>query len=952
MGELDADRGAPIRRHIDRCVSCQTAVAQLLLGSEGSPSFATRRDWIGQTIEGRYTIVRCVGIGASAVVYQAADQRLERDVALKVMLARHPVEAETLRRRLLAESKAMAGLRHPNIVTVFDVFENEGHTVVVMELVVGETFREWMRDASRTTPQILDALSQAGQGLAHAHREGWIHRDFKPENILVGADGRVLVTDFGLAKLGPTVATIETRDSEPALFPTDSALRTLSVVGTPAYMAPEQWAGRPVDARADLFAFGVTLYEALYGKRPFEATAAEELQWLKLAGGVQFPTQSKVAARLIQLMEHLLQPDPQQRPATMNVALTGLNARKRGRRWLLPAVLGLTTLSVVALSPWGPVPQDECSTATSQALWDAETREAAAALWQDDGGWVLLDAALASYAQRWTDAWASVCEAESDADSSALRRACLKEQLSWVASTVDLLLEERVLPQLAMSAIPATSVCEGPGIVPIRQVPTDPIQVEVHRELRADLFGLWALALDRECGEALERAPSLVARADAIDASWVLAEIQFLIGECSIVLGRLDPAKSALVRAAELANNSGHVGVATEAWMRMATVSVLNDADADAAREYAALAQGALESLGEAPSAQLLRAKLAATRSSIARTERDFEAAERLAIESIRLAQQYGPLQVASFREDLALAYSETGRPKEAVAILRDVEALYRKHGDVDVLALNTVQLNLGGTLFDLGQLDEAERYTRLAIESGLTLEGGEGMASVAPRLNLVQILLTAQKTSEAADELTALEAAFESMEAVRETDRVSAAQFGVQLAWGRSDWAGCVELGRSTVELPSFERASASGVNTTTLLASCLQRVGRPEGALDASRSLLEALEGSALPPAFFVLAEQAAARALLDLDRASEAQALLERAQGRLENAEDTFALLPTLHVDLARSLWAIGKTSEARRLATQAFAELQAQPDEESSETLRSWAGERGIALTAID
>ncbi len=196
------------------------------------------------------------------------------------------------------------------------------------------------------------------------------------------------------------------------------------------------------------------------------------------------------------------------------------------------------------------------------------------------------------------------------------------------------------------------------------------------------------------------------------------------------------------------------------------------------------------------------------------------------------------------------------------------------------------------------------------------------------------------------------MEAAFDTMPNVRESDRILAGQYGVQLAWRRSDWHACAELGRSTAELPGFERATTSGVNTSIVLASCLVRVGRAEGALDVSKSLLEALDASGAPPVFFVLTEQAAARALLKLERAGEARALLEKAQSRLTPASDVLALLPTVHVDLARALWASGDSAGARRLATQAHAELRAHPDDEASGLLRSWATQHDVDLLDSD
>src|SRR5262245_37690244 len=204
------------------------------------------------------------------VVYAAYDPELDRRVALKLLHAGGSVEA---RKRLLREAQAMARLAHPNVIAVHDVGTWGDEVFVAMEFVEGPTLAERVRDEEPGWREVLDLYLQAGEGLAAAHVAGIVHRDFKPQNALVGRDGRVRVLDFGLARgtgaLPPREAE-EGPDSgaAPGLLVTPLT-RSGSRMGTPAYMSPEQFEGLPADELSDQFSFCVALYEALYGERPF-----------------------------------------------------------------------------------------------------------------------------------------------------------------------------------------------------------------------------------------------------------------------------------------------------------------------------------------------------------------------------------------------------------------------------------------------------------------------------------------------------------------------------------------------------------------------------------------------------------------------------------------------------------------------------------------------------------
>ena len=220
---------------------------------------------------GRYVILERLGEGGMGVVYSTYDPELNRRVALK-LVRRVPGRGSTEQARLLREGQALARLSHPNVVAVYDVGVHDDRVFVAMELVEGETLRAWVARASRTWREILGVFVQAGRGLAAAHAAGIIHRDFKPDNVLVGADGRVRVADFGLAheEGAPLVATGVVGGEVSSEGASSMSLTARgSLVGTPRYMSPEQIGRESLDARTDQFAFCASLWEALHGSPPF-----------------------------------------------------------------------------------------------------------------------------------------------------------------------------------------------------------------------------------------------------------------------------------------------------------------------------------------------------------------------------------------------------------------------------------------------------------------------------------------------------------------------------------------------------------------------------------------------------------------------------------------------------------------------------------------------------------
>lgn len=278
----------------------------------------------------RYVIRERIGSGGMGIVYLAHDPQLGRDVALK--LVRH-VRAEAGRavvsQRLLREARAMARVTHPNVVTVYDAGEVDGQVFIAMELVTGPTLAQWLRSETRDWRAVMRVFLDAGEGLRAAHAVGLVHRDFKPQNVLIGADGRVRVTDFGLARpdaLGPSHdndSLTSVRCADPILSATLTG--TGAMVGTPGYMAPEQFAGADTDARTDQFSFCAALYEGFYGVRPFEGDEFSDLAFHVLNGTLRsIPERSEVPAAIGEILVRGLQVERDARYPSLAALLSDL----------------------------------------------------------------------------------------------------------------------------------------------------------------------------------------------------------------------------------------------------------------------------------------------------------------------------------------------------------------------------------------------------------------------------------------------------------------------------------------------------------------------------------------------------------------------------------------------------------------------------------------------------
>jgi hypothetical protein len=349
-GALSPREAAAIERHVARCAACRSLLSLVARSDSRAPlAWAASLSSLGAmprapdaapdalfegTRVGRYVLRDRLGAGAMGVVFTAHDPELEREIAIKLLRGDLADDAPRLplTARMLHEAQAMARLAHPNVVAVHDVGWFGDHIFIAMELVQGETLAQWLAGARRSLADVLAMFIAAGNGLAAAHAAGLVHRDFKPENVLVGRDGRVRVTDFGLADRtaspGAPDATMEPRD------------RPGQLAGTPFYMAPEQLAGEPVDARTDQFGFCVAIYAALTGKHPLRRDGASRDR----------PPRDRLPAWLWRALRRGLAADRAQRYPAMDDLLVRLARGSRRQRRIAVAGLAAAVAACMALA--------------------------------------------------------------------------------------------------------------------------------------------------------------------------------------------------------------------------------------------------------------------------------------------------------------------------------------------------------------------------------------------------------------------------------------------------------------------------------------------------------------------------------------------------------------------------------------------------------------------------
>ena len=680
-GRLPAGELPALEAHLDRCASCRervSALAQLRSRSlvTGSPAEEAAVPPEG-AIE-RYVIVGVLGAGAMGVVYAAYDPQLRRRVAVKLL---RPSASAAGAPDLLREARAMAMLQHPNVIAVHDAGDAGGRLFVAMELVEGMTLRQWLAQP-RSRAETIAALVQAGRGLEAAHAAGLVHRDFKPDNVLVGDDGRVRVTDFGLARLG----------DDP-----DAMARA----GTPAYMAPEQLLGRTVDARSDQFSFCVTLYEALYGRRPFTVDAAgragpadSPIGALRkqIVAGPAWPASPRLPRRLTRAIARGLDADPERRFPSMAALLASLPGERPRRAWLpaLAAAAAIAALVGVGLERRGPA----CERAGEPiaGIWDpprataVQARFASTLLPFAAPAFAAVDEGMRRYTERWSAMATESCAAtrirgEQSEELLSLRAVCLDHRRKELAALADLLaqadakLVERAAQ--AMGRLSAIEDCADLQSLTARRRSASPALRAQVDEVESALAGVRGLADAGRFADVLTQAAALVTRTRPLGDHAALADVLFVLANDQARSGKDDEAARNAADAALEAEAAGLDDIKARAlllWVRV--VGPTRTAEAhDALRRAAA----AIERLG---GDVRLRASLDLSESQLLwaegrHAEQLAKMQEAVALDAV--VADADPLHHANLRNELASALNDVGRWSEALAEARQALAVQEK---------------------------------------------------------------------------------------------------------------------------------------------------------------------------------------------------------------------------------------------------------------------------------
>jgi tetratricopeptide (TPR) repeat protein len=715
-GELDDRARAAFEDHLARCGICRGVVR--LLRSESASDRARPEDAFGPTF-GRFHLVHRLGAGAFGTVWFAHDPTIDRKVALKI-LATDAAHDDAAKR----EAQALGRVVHPNLVTVFEVGEAESHPYIAMEWVAGVDLRRWLRP-ERSWRDVLEVLVDAGRGLAALHGAGVLHRDVKPANLIVDEAGHVRVVDLGLASFAPMHSIDEAHATN-----TDE---TVPPAGSPAYMAPELWHGDGAHEGSDQFSWCVTIFESLYGVRPFVGdTGAELLEAMDRGHVAVHRGQRHVPGWLRAAIVRGLHPDPKARWPSVSALVAALERGlgRRRRAWTIALAAGVVAIAFGAAA--GPLLREReaarCRRLGDEVatVWnDAAARELAATLQavavsHAEQTSSRVSSQLDDHARAWRAARVEVCEAtwlDGRVSREVMRKrvACLDRNLTDLRAAIDVL-----------AAADATTLDRADRISAELREPVDCIDridasspVETAAEdapIVAELAHAGALRAAGHAEEASERLASVRLSPELSTRPLLHARVLLEIARCDEVLGRYGPGKDALDEALGLA-------LAGRDWALVQDIALLATAlvgrrleQPDAGLAYAEIARGLLPSSGALQARGALEHNVGLVLSSAERFDEAVLAYRRAVDHAVT---KYGPRhpEVATSRDSLGVALRESGDVHGAIdehRLALDIreETLGKHHRD-----LVHSHDNLAIALAQVGALAEAESHVLTAIE-------------------------------------------------------------------------------------------------------------------------------------------------------------------------------------------------------------------------------------------
>jgi len=700
---------------------------------------------------GRFLVVEALGQGGMGTVVAAYDPDLDRKVAIKLL---RPAawggdsSPSSGRERMLREARAMAKLSHPNVLTVHEAGTAGDRVFIAMEYAGGGTLTEWLERTKRSWREVVEVFVKAGRGLAAAHDAGLVHRDFKPDNVLLTRDGRVRVADFGLVGVGGIEQTDEAEedgDTDVAHALLDSTLtRTGALMGTPAYMAPEQHARDRVDAKADQFAFCVALYEALYGQLPFEGRTYQELKHSVCEGIVRAaPADADVPPWVHAIVLRGLRTERDERHASMGALLGELEAdpaatRARRRRTLVAAgaFVALAAVSVAAvLRTHHADTRCKLSEQHLAGVWDADRKAAVRETFLATGRPYAADVyervakRLDDYVAAWVAKRTDACEAthvrgEQSGEFLDLRMRCLDRRLGEASAVIDLFAAEpdtQVLDKAiqAAAALGGLELCDDAealrSVVPL---PTDPGARAKIAAMDERLDGIDALRKAGKYPEAIELARAAADEAKDIDYAPSAARALYLVAELERATGDFKAAVTTFGRAAVAAAEARDDERYASSVTALTKVLGFDLQRPDEAQRIATLAEAAVARAGNPPAAVAdLETSLGAVLYAQGKYEEALGYHERALTTYEALLGPDHP-DVALALNNVGNALEEQGKYEEALGYHERALVIYEAALGPNHPTVAFALHNLGDVLRFLGRYDEA----RGRVESALAL--------------------------------------------------------------------------------------------------------------------------------------------------------------------------------------------------------------------------------------
>jgi serine/threonine protein kinase len=796
-GAPDGAERTAIESHLASCAPC----ADLVAASVGGAPEALSRQSLAEALAtpgelgrgatvGRYVILGLVGRGGMGEVYAAYDPRLERKVALKLLResSGRGASARAAQERLLREAQSIARLSHPNVVVVHDAgaIDDESRGVRVylaMEFIEGQTLAGWLASEPRTWRAIRDVFVAAAEGLAAAHRAGLVHRDFNPQNVMVGRDGAVRVMDFGLANDASDAGGSQAKAFNFARSDAQPTAQTLAMtdtgvlLGTPLYMAPEQFLAQPTDARTDQFGFCTALYEALYGERPFPSDSLSMLVSAVVAGKVRAPTEkARVPTFLRRILLSGLAAAPASRYPSMRELIVALHADpvRRRRSVAIGAAVAMAVLGVaVGAQRVTTRGQRMCQGAADKlaGIWeldeDGDRRSAVKSAFAATGNpnaadtWTRVSGLLDDYRRQWTGAYTDACEAthvrgDQSAEVLDLRMSCLESQRSAFRALTDLFsrADGGALVQAvnAVHALPAVDRCS--DISALRAVlppPADPAVRARIAELEVHLAEIKALTDTGQWTAAHRRAGPLVEAARAIGYEPLLAEALSSVGWLEAQMGDPTVTVKTSEEAVWVALAAHRDDVAAENASQLVVTFSDSLGSAEVAARWQPLAEALVRRLG--PGHERIAAWFHQDRGIVLFRAGQYQSAFADFETALSLKRKVLPPNhpdLAITLNSVATALTRLGKGEQALLAIDEALNLYKTaYGSRSPLIW--IDLVKRGELFNvLHRYSDAEADLRLSVELSTALLGTGHTWTADPLTALGKTLIAEERYREA----------------------------------------------------------------------------------------------------------------------------------------------------------------------------------------------------------